>query len=111
VVLCGWVRPPDDLSPRAELGTDTLQRCLHAAQLYHQGQPCPVIVSGGRVAGATGPTMAEAMRDFPLTQGVPARDILLENRALSGYENAVETGKLLAERGMAPGLRTPAFSG
>jgi uncharacterized SAM-binding protein YcdF (DUF218 family) len=34
-------------------------------------------------------------------QGVPERDILLEKRALSGYENAVHTKRLLAEQGMA----------
>lgn len=105
VVLCGYVRPPDDdLFPEAELGADTLYRCLHAARLYHQGKPCRVIISGGKVEGTLGPSMAETMKKFLLTQGIPEQALLMEDRALSGYENAVECGKLLSERGLARAL-------
>ena len=100
VVLCGYVHANNDLSGEMELGPDTLCRCLHAARLYRQGRPCPVIVSGGKGTGAEGPTMAETMRDFLLTQGVAGHDIVLEDRALSGYENAVETAKVMAQRGI-----------
>jgi uncharacterized SAM-binding protein YcdF (DUF218 family) len=98
VVLCGYVRPPGDLFPEAELGTDTLYRCIHAAQLYHQGKPCLVVVSGGRPDGTSGPSMAATMKKFLLTQAIPERDIVMEDRALSGYENAVHCAKLLSER-------------
>ena len=100
VVLCGYVHLSNDLSGNLELGPDTLNRCLHATRLYRRGRPCAVIVSGGKPEGAEGPTMAESMRDFLLTQGLPAHDILLEDRALSGYENAVETAKLMSKRGI-----------
>jgi uncharacterized SAM-binding protein YcdF (DUF218 family) len=99
VVLCGYVRSPNDQFPEAELGPDTLYRCIHAARLYHQGKPCLVIVSGGTLRGTQGPSMAETMKKFLLTQGIPERDLAMEDQALSGYENAVETGKLLSELG------------
>lgn len=100
VVLCGYVHASKESHGGEELGPDTLYRCLHAARLYRQGRPCPVIVSGGKAGGAEGPTMAESMRDFLVAYGLPAHDILLEDRALSGYENAVETAKLMSQRGI-----------
>lgn len=101
VVLSGYVRPPDDVWPEAELGADTLRRCLHAARLYRQGNPCRVVVSGG--AGdppRPGPTSAEAMAGFLRGQGVAASDLILEGRSTSTYENAVHTSSLLRERGI-----------
>ena len=101
VVLAGYVRPPNDLRPEAELGQDTYSRCLHAARLYRQGEPCLVVVSGGKVESDTpGPTLAEVMRDFLLTQGVAAKDILLEDKSSTTYENARETADLLSQRGI-----------
>jgi len=101
VVLAGYVRPPNDLRPEAELGQDTFSRCLHAARLYRQGEPCLVVVSGGKVESDTpGPTLAEVMRDFLLTQGVAARDILLEDQSSTTYENARDTADLLSQRGI-----------
>jgi uncharacterized SAM-binding protein YcdF (DUF218 family) len=79
VVLCGYVRPPDEFSPEAELGVDTVYRCLHAARLYHDGEPCPVIVSCGTVPGTPGPSMAETMKRFLLTQDIPERDVVMED--------------------------------
>ena len=38
------------------------------------------------------------MKQFLLTQGIPARDVVMEDQALSGYENAVNCSKLLSER-------------
>jgi len=101
VVLSGYVRPPDTVRPEPELAEDTLSRCLHAAKLYHQGKPCLVVVSGGQLDPSTpGPTLAAVMRDFLLTQGVAAGDILTEDRSTTTYENARETAALLSDRGI-----------
>lgn len=101
VVLSGQVRPPDRIRLRAELADDTLARCLHAAELYEQGKPCLVVLSGGKVdAGTAGPTFAEAMSDFMVEQGVTRSDLLLEDQSRTTYENAVETAKLLRGRGI-----------
>lgn len=98
VVLSGAVDPPDESRDYAVLGRDTLARCLHAAALYRQGEPCWVIVSGGKVPrDEPGPPAAAAMSDFLITQGVPKDYILLEGRSSTTYENAVESCKLLRE--------------
>ena len=101
VILGGYVRPPDQLRPAAELGEDTLYRCLLGAQLYHGGSPCPVIVSGGKVfPREPGPTLAAAMAEFLVDLSVPRQQIVLEQSSRSTHENAVETSRLLRERGI-----------
>lgn len=99
VILAGYVRPANEVRRQPELGTDTLYRCLEGAEVYHQGQPCPVLVSGGRVEDAQ-PLFAPLMRDFLVKLGVPASNILIEDRSQSTWENAVESRKLLAKRGI-----------
>ena len=101
VVLSGHVRPPDRIRLRAELGDNTLGRCLHAAELYDQGKPCLVVLCGGKVDPSTaGPTFAAAMCDFMVQQGVARSDLLLEDQSRTTYENAVETARLLRGRGI-----------
>jgi uncharacterized SAM-binding protein YcdF (DUF218 family) len=98
VVLSGsmWPAAGDEL--RYDPGTDTLYRCLRAAELYHAA-PCPVLVSGGKVhATDAGPPVAEVMRNFLLTQGVRSEDVLVEDSSRTTYENAVGSARLLAER-------------
>jgi uncharacterized SAM-binding protein YcdF (DUF218 family) len=99
VVLAGYVRPPDELVPEPELGMNTYYRVQRASELYHEGKPCPIVVSGGSVQrGAPGPSCAEAMRARLLKLGVPSADIILEDRSQSTYENALECAQILRER-------------
>jgi len=101
VVLSGHIRPPDALRRRAELGSDTLYRCLHARALYFKTQDRPILVSGGRPGGVPpGPAYAEVMQDFLREQGVPIHHLLVEDRSRNTHENAVESAKLLKERGV-----------
>jgi uncharacterized SAM-binding protein YcdF (DUF218 family) len=101
VVLSGYVRVLDEEGKRVELGVDTLYRCIKAAEVYKQGKPCLVVVSGGKVdPSSPGPPLAVPMRAFLLELGVPDRDILLEERSATTYENAVESCRLLDERQM-----------
>jgi len=98
VVLSGAVHPPDESRDYAVLGRDTLARCLHAAALFRQGEPCWVIVSGGKVRrDDPGPVAADGMSAFLITQGVPKEHILLERQSSTTYENAVQSCKLLRE--------------
>lgn len=99
VILAGYVRPADGVGRHPELGEDTLYRCLQGAELYHQGQPRPVLVSGGTVEDAK-PTCAPLMRDFLVRMGVPATDILVEDHSQTTWENAVESHKILEQRGI-----------
>jgi uncharacterized SAM-binding protein YcdF (DUF218 family) len=101
VVLGGYVSPPSMRRDYAVLGADTLSRCLHGAALFRKGEPCWLIVSGGKVdANQSGPSVAESMRDFLVSQGVQEEYILLEDRSRNTYENAVESAKLLNRQGV-----------
>jgi uncharacterized SAM-binding protein YcdF (DUF218 family) len=99
VVLSGSAYPADGARGHAELAEDSLYRCLRAVELYRQGKPCPVLVSGGNSdPRAPGEACADVMRDFLLQQGVAPADLIVENQSRSTYENAVESCKLLKER-------------
>jgi uncharacterized SAM-binding protein YcdF (DUF218 family) len=101
VVLAGYIHVLDEAGTQVELGGDTLYRCLRAAELYRQGKPCPVVLSGGKVnPGSPGPPLAVAMRDFLRQQGVSDSDLVVEDRSGTTYENAVETRRLLDGRGI-----------
>ncbi len=97
VVLSGSLRSG---GPRIELGTDTLYRCIRAAELYRTA-PGPVLVTGGKVhPNDPGPPLAVAMRDFLATLGVRPEDVIVEPESRTTYENAVESARLLKERGI-----------
>ena len=105
VVLSGGITPPDKVRLRAQLNSNSIRRCLRGAELYHEGPPCKVLLSGGVVeSDRPGPSLAEAMRDLMLQLGVPAEDILLETRSRSTYENALFSAPILGERDLDPVL-------
>ena len=100
VVLSGALKDVQN-DTETMLADDTLYRCLKAIRLYNMGDPCPVITTGGKVhAGDPGPMLAEAMRDFLVSQGVPLDRIIVESNSRSTYENAVEVGKIIQERAL-----------
>ncbi len=99
IVLAAGLHPPDNIRARAEMDEDTVARCLYAAELYHKGPACPVVVSGGKVDPETpGPACAAVMADFLRQLGVPAADLIVEDASRTTFENAVECGKLLRAR-------------
>lgn len=100
VVLGGAVRPMDPEGAHVILAGDSMVRCLHAAALYRAGEPCPVVLCGGKVdPEAPGPALALAMRDFLLGQGVADADLFLEDVSTTTYENAVECRRVMEEHG------------
>jgi uncharacterized SAM-binding protein YcdF (DUF218 family) len=101
VVLSGGIYPPDDVRVEAELTVETVSRCLHAARLYRQHGPCQILVSGGKtLPDLRGPTLAVAMRDFLLQQGVADEHLWMEDESSSTYENAVQCRGLLEGHGI-----------
>jgi uncharacterized SAM-binding protein YcdF (DUF218 family) len=101
VVLGGSVLPADAGRARPELGRSTFYRCRHAVEVYRQGRPCLVMVSGGRVTSdASTPPCARLMRDFLLDSAVRPPDIIEEGRSRSTFENAVECAKLIRRLGV-----------
>ena len=100
VVLSGGWELPDSVRLEYELGSDTLYRCIYAAELY-RARPMPVIVSGGPVSpGSSGPSIAQLMRDFLTNLGVNPADLRIEGNSRSTFENAVECRKLLEVQGI-----------
>jgi uncharacterized SAM-binding protein YcdF (DUF218 family) len=97
VVLSGYYYAVDAEGERFELGTDTLQRCLKAAELYRQSEsPCRILVSGGVFSGEeNAPSCARVMKDWLMKMGVKESDILVEDQSRSTHENAVESSKIL----------------
>ena len=72
----------------ATLGEDTYLRCVYASWVFQTGHFHRVIVSGGD-------GLAETMADFLIRRGVPADSIWRENAALSTYQNALYTKRIL----------------
>jgi uncharacterized SAM-binding protein YcdF (DUF218 family) len=80
----------------------TLQRRLEGALDYLQRHPkSMIIVSGGMGAGETVPE-GVAMRDWLVEQGVPAEQILVEDKATSTMENLQFSFDIIRERGDEP---------
>ena len=105
VVLNAGTAYPDSVRREAELEPDTMLRCMHAAQVYSEGPRCPVIVTGGTEDGrGTGPTSAAVMRDAMVRMGVPAADIVLEEKSQTTYENAVEASAILHGLGISKAI-------
>jgi uncharacterized SAM-binding protein YcdF (DUF218 family) len=101
VVLGGGTRaqsPPRTFHEVGEAG----DRVLYAAQLYREGAAPIIVVSGAHSPGQShaGSSEAEAMADMLVFLGVPRDRIVLEDNSHNTYENSIESGKVLAERGL-----------
>ena len=96
VVLSGSIIARDAVRTHDLLGDSSLYRCLEAARAYKVGSPVDVVATGGKLdPGRPGRPCAELMAEFLATQGVNPHDLIVENRARTTYENAVETRKIL----------------
>ena len=92
--------------PRGEvlvvLGADTLKdsiglssywRSVYAVRVWKQGGVRTVVVCGG--SNGSQPSIAEQMRDFMVSQGIPAAAIRVETDSRSTHENALKSKPLL----------------
>lgn len=80
---------------------DSSDRILHAARLFRAGKAPLVVPSGGQLPWSdAGRTEAAEIAEFLVEWGVPREAILLETKARTTSENAVETTKLLRARGV-----------
>ena len=95
-MLSGSYELPNAVEMRTVLGSDTILRCLCAADIYRRGKPTPVVVSGpGFELGGRTLSPTDQMSELLVKLGVHAEDVKLEARSRSSYENAVECRKLL----------------
>lgn len=100
VVLSGSIRPPGPGRTKPEPDEDTLQRCLHALELYRR-RPCRLVLSGGHCDPAC-PEVSNAavMRDFFRQHGIPEADLVLEESSRTTHENAVGCREVLEPLGV-----------
>lgn len=85
------------------IGTNSYWRAIYASIVWREGGFRHVVVSGG---GQNGETIAEPMRQFLLSSGVPPQVISLETASLNTHENAILTKRLLGDLGLLDGAHT-----
>jgi uncharacterized SAM-binding protein YcdF (DUF218 family) len=101
VVLASYVNMPVEQGIRPEMDEDCLDRCLKAAEMYHQGLPISVIVTGGNSGeDAPNPIPAESMAQFLRQLGVKPYDLIVERHSRTTLENAEESKRILDQRGL-----------
>jgi uncharacterized SAM-binding protein YcdF (DUF218 family) len=97
-----------DLDGQGNLSGPAANRLLTAARLYRQ-TGLPIIFSGGQVFADSG-NEADIARRQLIGLGIPADDILAENRSLNTDQNAVNTAALMQTHGFTrPVLVTSGF--
>lgn len=75
------------------------ERINHAIDLYRTGRVRKLIFTGGQ--GNPGePTESAAARDYALQNGVPASDILIEEKSHTTYENIMYAKELADAHGI-----------
>ena len=75
------------------IGLSSYWRSVYAVRAWREGGFRQVIVSGGSSHGEV--PVAERMRDFMVSQGIPAAAIVVENQSHSTRENALQCKVLL----------------
>ena len=99
VVLAGAVNYPTSERPYALVGRDTYRRVMHAAWLFRDWKPLPILASGGPQS-RTGEAASVLMRRMLEQEGVPSAKIWTEEQSRSTYENALYSARLLREHGV-----------
>jgi uncharacterized SAM-binding protein YcdF (DUF218 family) len=99
VVLTSTSIPAEGLVPYPTIDEHMFRRLDEAWRLY-KIQHKPIIVSGGHVNPFT-PQQDEnkIARDYLIRWGVPQHHVLGEAKSRDTFESAVETGKLLRQKG------------
>jgi uncharacterized SAM-binding protein YcdF (DUF218 family) len=76
-------------------GGQTQSRAIKGIELFKQGYATRIIFSGAALDD--GPSNAFAMRDLALSEGVPAKSILIDEKSQNTYENALNSKAILDE--------------
>jgi uncharacterized SAM-binding protein YcdF (DUF218 family) len=97
VVLGGGVLQPREADDLAWPDYGTYTRTIRAYELYRDGPPCPIILSGGGTSPPKEPA-GRTMAAFLKQMGVPETDLIIEDQSRTTAENAEFTAKLLKER-------------
>lgn len=99
VVLTSSTVPAEGLVPFPSIDEHMFRRLDEAWRLYRI-RPKPIIVSGGHVNPFTPDKNENKIAgDFLIRWGVPARDVISEDKSRDTFESALEVQKLLKQKG------------
>jgi uncharacterized SAM-binding protein YcdF (DUF218 family) len=105
----GVIEGVRDLDGTGAPTPDMLSRVVGAVRLYKR-LPRPIIVSGGAVAEYRSSPEAPIDGRFLVDLGVPAHQVILEDKSRDTVENAVHSARICAARGFRhPILVTSAY--
>lgn len=87
---------PKDSDVIIVLGGDTGNRAIKAVELYKEGYADKIIFSGGQLYYTL--TQAQAMSDHAIILGADKKDIILEEKATSTFDNALYCKKIMLQK-------------
>jgi uncharacterized SAM-binding protein YcdF (DUF218 family) len=103
VVLGGGVLQARHAGDLAWPDYGTYTRTIRAYELYRDGPPCPIVLSGGGALPPKQPA-GQVMADFLKRMGVPEADLIVEDQSRTTAENAEFTARILKERELTDGV-------
>lgn len=91
---------PQDKLEKADLivvisGGDTDSRIYEGIELYNKDYASKILFSGAAAEGEV--SNASAMKNISVRQGVPAKDILIEEKSKTTEENAINSAKIIQD--------------
>ena len=94
-----YLSPQDNLQKADAIvvvsGGQTQSRAAKGIELFKQGYAPKIIFSGAALDD--GPSNAFAMRDLALSEGVSAKNILIDEKSQNTFENAVNSKTIIDE--------------
>lgn len=99
IVGIGFYLSPQDKLKQADMivavsGGETEQRTMEAVRLYKKGMAGTILFSGA-AEDKSGPSNAAAMKAIAVSEGVPARNILVEEESANTEQNALFSSKII----------------
>ena len=94
VVLSGYGEGLSFLPVTSQLNVEAVARMAEGLRIYREIPDARILMSGGQVRFGDVP-ISMIMAEFARTMGVPADDILVEDRSSTTYENLFEVKKLI----------------
>ncbi|MBC8061695.1 MAG: YdcF family protein [Clostridiaceae bacterium] len=81
------------------LGGSSIPKADYSIKLYNEGNSNMLLFSGGNTDNKYGEKEAEVMEKEAIYFNIPRENIMLEDKSISTYENAMFTKKILIEHG------------
>lgn len=102
IIGIGFYLSPQDSLKQADMivavsGGETEQRTMEAVRLYKRGMADTILFSGA-AEDKSGPSNAAAMKAIAVSEGVPAKNILVEEESANTEQNALFSSKIIKDQ-------------